>query len=72
VRRQPYIRLRWYEDLLLRFLASSPRIERIIVQQVVPDDTYPDEGPYAGAPVDFVSQLEALYHAPSAEDVGEG
>ena len=68
MRRQPYIRLRWYEDLLLRFLAGSPRIERIIVQQVVPDDTYPDEG----APVDFVSQLEALYHAPSAEDAGEG
>ena len=63
--REPLVRLRWWEHLLLRFLVRSPRIERILVQQVVPE-------PYEGHPIDYVSQLEALYHAPSADHYREG
>lgn len=44
--------LRWYEHWLLRFLAQSPRIERIIVQLPAPP-----------AAVDFVPYLERLYQA---------
>jgi hypothetical protein len=56
--RTPYIPLRWYELLLLRFLSHSPRIHRILVQQVIYDDA-PEDG--------LVQQLEALYHGPTAE-----
>lgn len=65
---EPLIPLRWYELALLRFLLRSPRIARIIVQQVVPEE----EPPYEGTELDYVSQLEALYHAPSASDYREG
>ena len=64
----PYIPLRWYELALLRLLLRSPRIERIIVQQLVPED----EPPYEGEQLDYVSHLEALYHGPSAGDYREG
>lgn len=57
--REPLVPLRWYEVLMLRLLASSPRIERILLEQYVPETE-----------CDFVSQLEALYHGPSADDGG--
>lgn len=57
-RRDPYIPLRWYELWMLRFLSRSPRIHRILVQQIVYDDAPED---------DLVQQLEALYQGPSAE-----
>jgi len=60
---EPLMPLRWYEHCLLRWLVRSPRISRIIVEQHVPE-------PYEGTEVDFVSQLEALYHGPSAGDDG--
>lgn len=65
---EPYIPLRWYEIALLRFLLRSPRIDRIVVQQRLPED----DPPYEGEPLDYVSHLEALYHAPSASDYREG
>jgi hypothetical protein len=65
---EPYIPLRWYEIALLRLLLRSPRIERIIVQQLVPED----DPPYEGVQLDYVSHLEALYHGPSAGDYREG
>ena len=65
---EPYIPLRWYELALLRLLLRSPRIERIIVQQLIPEDDTPHEGPQ----LDYVSHLEALYHGPSAEEYREG
>lgn len=65
---EPLIPLRWYELVLLRLLLRSPRIDRIIVQQHVPED----DCPYEGASLDYVSQLEALYHGPSAGDYREG
>jgi len=57
--RTPYIPLRWYELWMLRFLSRSPRIYRILVQQVVYNDDAPEDG--------LVQQLEALYHGPSAD-----
>lgn len=33
----PIIPLRWYEDLMLRFLVRSPRIRRIVVIQDDPN-----------------------------------
>ncbi len=57
--KEPLVPLRWYELLMLRLLASSPRIERIMVEQVTPEP-------------DFIRQLEELYQAPSAEDMREG
>lgn len=65
---EPYIPLRWYELALLRFLLRSPRIERIIVQQLIPEDDIP----YEGEQLDYVSHLEALYHGPSAGEYREG
>jgi hypothetical protein len=56
---EPLVRLRWYELWMLRFLSRSPRIARITVQQFAPEP-------------DFVGQLEALYHGPSAEGEREG
>ena len=55
---EPYVPLRWYELWLLRFLSRSPRIHRIVVQQIVPDDA-PEH--------DFVQQLESLYQGPPAD-----
>ncbi|MFZ9656507.1 MAG: hypothetical protein ACO29V_12700 [Limnohabitans sp.] len=66
--KDPLVPLRWYELMLLRFLLRSPRIARIIVQQPVPEN----DPPYEGANLDYVSQLEALYHGPSAGDYREG
>jgi hypothetical protein len=65
---EPYIPLRWYELALLRFLLRSPRIERIIIQQLIPEDDIP----YEGEQLDYVSHLEALYHGPSAGEYREG
>jgi len=65
---EPYIPLRWYELALLRLLLRSPRIERIIIQQLIPEDDIP----YAGEQLDYVSHLEALYHGPSAGEYREG
>jgi hypothetical protein len=65
---EPYIPLRWYEIALLRFLLRSPRIDRIVVQQRLPED----DPPYAGEQLDYVSHLEALYQGPSAEEYREG
>jgi hypothetical protein len=65
---EPYIPLRWYELALLRFLLRSSRIDRIIVQQHVPEDEFPYEGEH----LDYVSHLEALYQGPSAEEYREG
>lgn len=61
-RRTPYVPLRWYELWLLRFLSSSPRINRILVEQVVHDDA-PEH--------DLVQQLESLYQGPSADTRGK-
>lgn len=65
---EPYIPLRWYELALLRLLLRSPRIERIIIQQLIPEDDIP----YEGEQLDYVSHLEALYHGPSAGEYREG
>ena len=64
---RPYILLRWYEDLLLRFLVRSPRIERILVEQAVPEDVDDDRHECA-----LRAQLEDLYHGPSAGEYREG
>jgi hypothetical protein len=42
---------------MLRFLVRSPRIDRIVVEQKIPDP---------------ISQLEALYTGPSAASKGQG
>lgn len=57
---EPFVPLRWYELLMLRFLVRSPRIAGIIVQQHTPEPGQRD----------LVSQLEALYQGPSAGDGG--
>lgn len=62
---RPLVPLRWWEHWMLQLLLRSPRIERIIVQQPVPE-------PYEGQPVDFVTELEALYHGPSADEEEQG
>jgi hypothetical protein len=49
--------LRFYELWLLRFLARSPRIDRILVEQrALPE---PD--------LDYATYLESLYRAPPAK-----
>lgn len=58
----PVTPLRWYEIAMLRFLARSPRIYRIIVQQL-------SEATDA-TPLDYVPYLEELYQAPSADRRG--
>jgi len=58
----PITPLRWYELWMLRFLARSPRIHRIIVQQI----SYDPES----APLDYVPYLEELYQGPSADPRG--
>lgn len=65
---RPLVPLRWWEHWMLQLLLRSPRIERIIVQQLVPED----EPPYEGEQLDYVSHLEALYHGPSAGEYREG
>jgi hypothetical protein len=63
--------LRWYEILLLKFLAHSPRIYRITVTQIdPPEDDYDDEAEETID--DVVSHLEEMYHAPSTDDRREG
>lgn len=72
----PYTPLRWYEHLLLRFLVRSPRIERILVEQAVPeddeDDDYPEDVDDDRHECALRAQLEDLYHGPSAGDYREG
>jgi hypothetical protein len=60
----PHIRLRWYEHLLFRFLSRSPRIEYIVVQQVVRRGV----DPLSHKSVGYVEQLEALYRSSSADE----
>lgn len=55
----PVTPLRWYELWMLRFLARSPRIYRIIVQQLSETSER--------APLDYVPYLEELYQSPSAD-----
>ena len=62
-RSKPRLRLRWYEDLLLAWLARSPRIERIVVEQRVP----PEADPYVRVTPEAVRRLEALYQDASEE-----
>lgn len=69
---RPLVPLRWYEVLLLRFLANSPRIVQIHVMQHSPDG---DEDPESDlSPRDrqrreeYIDYLEALYHGPSSWD----
>ncbi len=69
---RPYIPLRWYEDLLLRFLVRSPRIERILIEQPVPDDDYPEDVDDERHECALRAQLEDLYHGPSAGEYREG
>ena len=55
----PIVPLRWYELWMLRFLARSPRIDRILVQQYCEDEDDPT--------LDYIPYLEELYQAPSAD-----
>lgn len=66
----PYVPLRWWEMLMVRALARSPRINRVLIEQIVPWDD--DEDTEDDEPVDLVTQLEALYQGPSAEDEVRG
>jgi hypothetical protein len=60
---RPFIRLRWYEDLMLRFLARSPRIRRIIVEQDTPEASYP---------LDYIPYLERMYRASGPSEERQG
>lgn len=55
--------LRWYEALLFRWLARSPRIDRIIVESTirVPPDRL---APHLRVTPEAIRRLEALYHTP--------
>lgn len=64
---RPLHPLRWYEHLALFLLAQSPRIGRILVEQLSPegaDDEPLDDPPRAYD--DVVHYLESMYEAPSA------
>ena len=67
---RPIVPIRWYEHLLLRFLARSPRIHRLIVVQAVCD-----EPPlHLPEPVDipaYAEYLNLLYYSPSADRYAE-
>jgi hypothetical protein len=56
---QPIVALRFYERWMLEFLARSPRIERLVVFQAVPEMPEPLTHPY-------IHQLERAYQAPPA------
>ena len=56
---QPLVALRFYELWMLRLLARSPRIERLMVFQAVPEIPETLTHPY-------VHQLERAYQAPPA------
>lgn len=58
---QPKVPLRWWELWMLQFLAKSPRIRRIVVEQDMPE-------PLTTPTLEYLNHLEALYHAPSAAD----
>jgi hypothetical protein len=60
---RPFIRLRWYEHWMLCFLARSPRIRRIIVEQDAP----PEPGS-----LDVVPYLERLYRASGPSEERQG
>lgn len=55
--------LSWYEELLLKLLIRSPRIDRIVIYQETHHPTPEDDEPE----LDYIPFLEELYHAPSAE-----
>ena len=68
--------LRWWEKLIIFMLAQSPRIERIIVTQRIPDvpasgpdewDSPEDDEDLDDETTHYANYLEHLYHAPSAE-----
>jgi hypothetical protein len=64
--------LRWWEQWLLELLAKSPRINRIVVEVIPPEDDEPDDVDDARHEADLRNQLEWLYHGPSAGDYREG
>lgn len=70
---RPLVPLRWYEVLLLRFLANSPRIEQIYVMQDPPEDEAPEDAGELN-PRDqqrreeYINYLEAMYQGPSSAD----
>jgi hypothetical protein len=75
--RTPIVPLMWYEHLLLRFLARSPRIVSIYVIQNAPDQPQPTTPARPPVPTDLasartlsshVNYLEALLNLPSPED----
>lgn len=74
--------LRWWENLTLFLLAQSPRIERIVVTQRVPDASPPYEGDDPEDDEDealdddhlpnaYVDYLEHLYRRSPSADFGE-
>jgi len=60
---RPFVALRWYEDWMLRFLAHSPRIRRIIVEQ---------DAPASPQGLDVVPYLERLYRASGPSEERQG
>lgn len=73
-RPQSYEPLRWWEDLVLFFLARSPRIERIVVTQRAPateddeDEELDDTHHFPQACAEF---LENLYRRSPDQDPGQ-
>ena len=66
---RPVAPIRWYEHLLLRLLARSPRIHRLIVVQEELEET-----PSLPEPVDYpayAEYLNLLYSSPSADRYAE-
>jgi hypothetical protein len=65
----PVAPIRWYEHLLLRFLARSPRIQRLIVVQEVLEETarLPEPVDYPA----YAEYLNLLYYSPSADRYAE-
>lgn len=58
--------LRWWEDLLLFFLARSPRIERIVITQRVPGAALPDDWDSPEDDPDEEEEVDDANHFPQA------
>ena len=65
---RPLVPLRWYEVLLLRFLANSPRIEQIYVMQDPPEDAGELNPRDQQRREEYINYLEAMYQGPSSAD----
>lgn len=70
--------LRWWENLALFLLAQSPRIERIVVTQRVPEAALPDPEDDADDALDddhspraYTEYLEHLYRRSPSTDPGQ-